>query len=162
MSRQSLIDRIRARCIDDGGCLIWQGMTTPAGMPKLDRSRTARRALWEAEHGEPVPEGKLLTPTCGNKLCMSHIEPMTPKESKALAAARGAYKGQARVRKRTQTMRAKSRYSEEVIEAIRQAETPQEASEQFGVSLPYAYAIRSGQARAPLTTPFAGLGARNA
>lgn len=162
MTQPSLVARIKARCIEDGGCLLWQGMTTPAGMPKLDRTRTARRALWEAEHGEPVPQGMLLTPTCGHKLCMRHLEPMTPKDSKAVAAARGAYKSAARVRKRVQTVRARSRYSEEVVEAIRQAETPQEASERFGVSLPYAYAIRSGQARAPLTTPFAGLGARNA
>jgi hypothetical protein len=162
MSR-ALVEKIKARCIEDGGCLIWQGPTTPAGMPWMKHEGNSkamvRRVLYEAQHGSIAP-GLLVSPTCGHKQCLACLEAMTPAASKAIAAARGAYRSQARVRRRVATMRARSKYTEDVIASIRLAASAKEAQEQTGASLPYVYAIRAGAARADLTTPFAGLGAR--
>jgi hypothetical protein len=160
----AMVEDIQGRCIEEGDCLIWQGRTKQ-GMPVFcpnGSTVSARKALYEAIRG-PVPAGKLVSATCGHPQCMAraHIAALTPLQSKALAVKRGAYQNPARVRKAAATVRAKSRYPDEVIAQIREAESPQEASRMTGVNLAYAYAIRAGVARREYTNnPFSGLGAR--
>lgn len=163
MSR--LTDQIHSRCVEEGECLLWQGGTTPAGMPTMHHGKQTkamvRRVLFAAFYGE-VPEGKLVTPMCGNKLCLArkHLRAMTPTESKAIAARKGVYKSQKTLIKRMLALRAKSSITEETVGLIRDANTARDAHEKTGVSLPYCYQIRDGVRRADLSSPFAGLGAR--
>jgi hypothetical protein len=161
----TLAARIQGRCIEDGDCLIWQGPVTEHGMPYMHHGHSnkamVRRVLFAALYGE-VPAGKLVTPTCLDKRCMAkkHLEAMTPKESKALHAEKGAYSNPSRSRKTAMTMRAKSDITQEVVDTIRGAPTAKDAHERTGVSLPYCYQVRNGERRADLGNPFAGLGAR--
>jgi hypothetical protein len=161
----AMVKRIHGRCVEDGDCLIWQGAVTQHGMPYMlhngSNKAMVRRVLFAAFYGE-VPAGKLVTPTCLDKRCMGkkHLVAMTPAESKALHAEKGAYLNPGRARKAAMTIRAKSHITQEIVDAIRNAPTSKEAHEQTGVSLPYCYQVRNGERRAPLDNPFAGLGAR--
>jgi hypothetical protein len=160
-----LLERIYSRCIEDGDCLIWQGAVTESGMPFMAHGgkvkAMVRRVLYVELHGS-IPEGRLITPTCGHKRCLAehHLQALTPKRSKEIAVRKGAYKNPARHRKAVLTMRAKSHITEEIVQAIRNAPTSRAAHEQTGASLPYCYAIRDGVRRADMASPFAGLGSR--
>jgi hypothetical protein len=166
MTAADLIASIYARCRPDGDCMLWTGPVTHSGMPRATlfgvRNVLIRRKLYAAQHGE-VPEGRLVTPQCGHKLCLAehHLAALTPADSKAIAARRGAYKSQARVIRRTLTLRANSHITEEVVEQVRGAPDAKTAHLQTGVSLAYCYELRSGARRMPIAhSPFAGLGAR--
>ena len=65
-------------------CWIWTGQTeggTPVIRTPTSRT-TARRYYWERESGRPVPEGKVLIPRCGERLCVRpyHMDSVTPAE----------------------------------------------------------------------------------
>jgi hypothetical protein len=65
-------------------CWIWTGLIeaqTPVIRTATSKT-TARRYHWERENGRPVPEGKVLTPRCGERLCVRpyHMDVVTPAE----------------------------------------------------------------------------------
>jgi hypothetical protein len=158
-----LYKRLMALCTEEGDCKLWPGPFHNNGQPRVtvpgkQKQMLTRRVVYQALHGE-IPEGKVLSPTCGQKRCLKCIEAMTVAEARALAASFGAYRNTARLRRATLTNRSRSRITETMVEQIKQAPSAKEASEQTGVSLAYVYQIREGYRRAPLVTPFAGLGA---
>lgn len=66
------------------GCHLWTGYTDPRGTPVVRTatgSTTARRRAWEREYG-PVPEGLVVTPMCGEKLCVrpNHLDTVTVRQ----------------------------------------------------------------------------------
>lgn len=73
-------DDLKARCLEDGDCWIWQGIMSKGGVPKINIARaecnggrtvlSARRVAWEAIKG-PIPEGKYVTTSCGHPSCMN-------------------------------------------------------------------------------------------
>lgn len=63
------IEKIHARCIEDGDCLIWQGSTNGAGHCKIANG-SGRRIVWQHAKGLLKP-GQLLTVTCGQPKCLN-------------------------------------------------------------------------------------------
>ena len=157
---------IRARCITEGKCLIWQGATDGHGVPRCNHGGkvvNTRRLMRSLVDGKAVPPDLCVTCECGNKLCVSDACSFvaTLSERAHLAAARGAYSRPDAVIRSTLARRARSRFSEAVISEVRFAEgTSMEISKRYGMSQSHVKAIRRGQYRAPLGSPFAGLGAR--
>lgn len=158
------MERVLSNCIEDGDCLVWQGLVSyQTGMPIMrhggTRNAMVRRVVWRERHGE-IPAGKVIAVTCGNKRCLEdkHHACVTHGELRAIAAKNGAYKNPAKHRKAVMTTRARSEICEATVHSIRSAPSAKEAHARTGVSLPYCYAIRAGTARASLVNPFSGLG----
>lgn len=159
----SLIERIRAKCIDDAGCWLWQGTTSASGMPRMcyegKPDQIVRRLIERHRTGQPIPPGVVVSPTCGNPMCVNpdHLKARTIAEARAAAAERGAYLNRARMRKSALTKRARSRITDETIAAIKAAKNSPEAARLTGVSVSYAWSIRVGRARQDYSNPFIGL-----
>jgi hypothetical protein len=113
--------------------------------------------------GTPVPANRVVASRCGNKGCVSPECSVvaTHKQKAQLGAQRGAYTNIKKTVKAMVTKRAKSRYSDELVQQIRMAPPPaMRISIETGVSLSHVKGIRRGAARRDLSNPFAGLGAR--
>lgn len=160
------LDDIKARCEEVGDCWIWQGGCDGHGRPVLSQNRRsvyARRYVRELVDGAPVPAGKVAASRCGDRKCISpHCSVVaTTREKARMASARGAYLNPSRDAKVVLKRRAASRFSEEVIERVRQADGPAyRIAAEVDMSVSHVKAIRRGDARKPLSSPFAGLGAR--
>lgn len=85
LTAKDLLDR----CEEDGDCLIWKGIASKSGVPKVNihcthtaNGRTvvsARRVVWELTHG-PVPARKYVTTNCGHPGCLKHLVLTTKAE----------------------------------------------------------------------------------
>jgi hypothetical protein len=80
---EKIIDRrvSRETSAGDGkGCLLWQGSVNNRGLPKITinrwTSRSASRLQYIRHHG-PIPQGKTIGWSCGNRRCLepSHLMP---------------------------------------------------------------------------------------
>ena len=155
--------KVQDRCIEEGDCWIWQGCVCGRGQrPCVNwggKTRYVQRVVWESQHG-PVKRGLVVTPSCGNRLCVSPncLKLVTNKTSKQMAAARGAFSNPSKIRRSALTVRARSWITEEMVQQIKAARTGKEAHEATGVSLSHCKAIRRGAARASFANPFSGLG----
>lgn len=171
MNRELLL-KVRTRCEIVGDCWYWEQGTSDSGMPIMGingKTRQVRRLVYAATHGE-VPAGKVVTPACEHKKCVSPkcLEAVTMKEVHVRAAARGAHSNPAKIMRTALAMRSRSEFSEEIVRRIR--EVPGSSSEvkaaiaaETGVtvSLSHLKNIRAHRARRDLSNPFAGLGARD-
>ena len=95
------IESLRARCIEDGDCLIWQGGAYTNGSPRAhvhgERRTTSARAVWLVLHGKVQQPGKFAFSTCGNPLCMAHAVFLTRAQiGKRVAALTGYAQNPAR------------------------------------------------------------------
>lgn len=77
--------RVLARTVSDGECLVYQGAVTARGYGKVwseGRTALAHRVVYEALVG-PIPEGLELDHTCKVKRCVNtaHLEPVTSDEN---------------------------------------------------------------------------------
>ena len=81
----SLEDRLRARSVRQGDCLVWTGKVTPKGYGDLsfegERTR-AHRWAYRAWVG-PIPEGAKILHSCDNPPCIepTHLRPGTDAEN---------------------------------------------------------------------------------
>lgn len=82
------LSEIKARCSEDGDCLIWTGATNAGGHPKFSRA-SGRRVVWELVHGTLQP-ADLITVTCGCSLCLNpqHLKKTTKSEVSRVTNAR--------------------------------------------------------------------------
>jgi hypothetical protein len=58
------------------GCWVWRRARTRAGYPvmwKDGKTRLARRVFYEERKG-PIPAGHRVVATCGNRLCVFHLD----------------------------------------------------------------------------------------
>lgn len=160
------LDRVLAQCSPSGDCLTWKGAThVDNGMPIINikgRCTLVRRMMFQEYHGRPVAPGMVVV-TCENPLCLGCdcLREVTRREMRQLAVERGAHKRPERILRMVATVRARSPYSEALIDAIRaDAATSTEVSARTGVSRSHIKAIRRCDSRRPLSSPWAGLGAR--
>lgn len=58
-----------------GDCLLWNGHTNGNGHPKIYR-QSGRRMVWQADQGA-IPDGLLITTTCGHPHCLAHLKTTT-------------------------------------------------------------------------------------
>jgi len=89
-----LVERIRARSVADGDCLIWTGATNGEGVrhgyglisATAEDGKPVRlmthRVMYEHEVG-PIPEGLVIDHDCRRHACVNtaHMEPVTRPEN---------------------------------------------------------------------------------
>jgi hypothetical protein len=130
--------------------------------PTGQRQVHVRRMVWELARGAaapPVPK-YVLVPRCGHALCVADgcLEVMTKRKRIRQAVEAGAFDSLAF---RAAISAGRSRDSVlqgEGLDRLRYGEEPVPAlASELGVSLGYAYAVRSGVNRRDYTAPFAGL-----
>lgn len=160
---QDLLRIVQDRCECVADCWVWQNYIGGSG-PEMQwdgKPRYVRRLVYAQNHGGMVPEGKVVTPRCGNKRCVSPacLMAVPLRVAQKMAAKRGAYSNPARLLRANETKRARSHITQEKVDRIRSFEgTAKEAAEREGVSWSHAKAIRRGDARADVVgNPFAGL-----
>lgn len=167
---QAMVDAVTAKCIDDGGCLIWQGGLTSSGFPRMlvgGKVTTVRRVLAEKKIGRELRPDEFASSTCNDKrcLCWDHIRVVTVAERRAETGADGGYSTRAKGAKisiRQREKPAKLPGGQAAADAIRCDPRPShEVAPEHNISASMVRKIRRGVAWKPLQpSPFAGLGAR--
>jgi len=71
-TKRNLDERFWEKVDKTEGCWIWLASTTKSGYPQFllnEKMIRPSKYLWELEH-EPIEEGMMIYPTCGNQLCI--------------------------------------------------------------------------------------------
>jgi hypothetical protein len=160
------LDQIKARCTEDGDCLLWNGSTDVGGRPKLSVKKAGekcktlqpRRLVWEQAKG-PIPKGKFVTVTCGNPGCLAeeHLELITKGE----VIRRTAKKPDVQRRRHLAGLKSRERspLTLEQVRYIRECnKTLAAVAEELGIGATTASAIRRHKRwKEYAGNPFAGL-----
>lgn len=157
MSKLSL-DDIKAKCVEDMGCLLWRGRKTMAGLPCI-ANLSARRIVYKMAKG-PIPKGAVISVTCD---CQDCLEP-----SHLVARSKSKVSKQAILDKPDMLLRrsvkvaawrrANSKLTMELAHStIGTDETCEEAAARVGVSPSAISKIRRGEIWRDLRSPFAAL-----
>ena len=134
------LESVRARCREDGDCLLWLGTITAKGYPTAKhqgRRVQVRRWLFDATSDRPLRSDQYPCVTCEQKLCLNrdHIVAKTKGGYMKLAAERGAYRlTPDRLRKLEASMRASSNAKLDIHKAreIRRRYAAGESSHKLG------------------------------
>lgn len=161
-----LLERVRLRCIECADCLVWQGSSAHGKHPQVrikGRSISLRKALWEEEHGRPLPAGYEVAVTCETRNCIAHYKAMTHKQIAKRTAATGVYANPVRKAKISATKQAQSAAltREQVMDIRYGGGTLQEAADRHGISRARAGQLRRGDRWKDYSNPFTGLLAAN-
>lgn len=155
------LDDIKARCHEDGDCLVWSGRTNAKGYPKHGQTLLRRRVL-EFTAGE-LKRSELASVTCGNPSCLNpdHIR----KASKSTVALEVNKRADVQAKRTASNRRtARSRLAKLSIEKAREIRASSEPgkvlAERYGVSDDLISKVRHDKAWVE-TTPFSGLFAAN-
>lgn len=155
---ESMVQKILARCHEDGDCLIWDGAISDCGLPRLAKT-SARRSLWRAMFGELHPR-QLVSCTCDSKLCLNpeHLE--LRNKSDVTRSTQTAESRLKRSRSMTPIARARGKLNPEAVAEIRSTTTPLKIlAEKFGVHFSLIGKVRNGQSWRDNTNPWLRLGA---
>ena len=84
-NKLSLREKLLAKVVRDGECLVWQGHRSRYGYGRIridGKWRPAHVVHYELERG-PVLEGKQLMHSCDNRACIAlvHLKPGTAREN---------------------------------------------------------------------------------
>lgn len=162
--------QIYERCVDDAGCMIWQGSYTRSGYPRMradGKVTTVRRALAEQKIGRPLRADEFASATCNDRrcVCWGHIRVVTVTERRQETGASGGYSTRAKGAKisaKQRANKAKLHGGQEAADAIRLDPRPSHlVAADRNISPSMVRKIRRGLAWKPLqASPFSGLGAR--
>lgn len=156
------LDELNARVIEDDGCLLWTGATSDGKRPAIwidGKLRSARRVIYELIKG-PIPEGKRVGVRCKKDLCVCPECLVARTVSQSL---RGLKRDEAFKRKISATKRAKSVITPELVQLIRCSPLNNvHLGRELGMVHQTIAKIRNGKIWKDHTSPFSGLGARNA
>ena len=154
-----LVQRLLARTVEDGDCLIWTArLSHSAGHPKW-KNFSVRRLLWEAQRG-PLKASQLVTVTCGNPKCLAHLAITNKAEIARKTNADPRVKAIKRI-KSSAIARKTAKLSIEKAREIRNSElTGKALAVVYGVSEDLISKVRHHKAWPEPINPFAGLGAR--
>ena len=156
---------MEALCIDDAGCLIWQGgcCSQHPARKHEGKMQLVRRVLREKEHG-PIPKGMVLRVTCGNTRCLTaeHVKLMTRG---AMAKSLGGAVMGGRVRTvaiaKAWHSRPDTVLSWPLVNELRAStETGAQLARRTGLSKSIISKVRLHRTWKVYSSPFAGLGAR--
>lgn len=153
-------EEIKANCVDDGGCLIWQGATNGTGYPKYGRMAVRRRA-YELAYG-PLEPSDLVTVTCGCSMCLekTHLKKTNKAEVATISNSRPAtqLKRSASLAKTNRPRLGK--INMEIAQEIRNSDkSGLELAEELNVSPSLISCVRKHKSWRDYSNPFAGLGA---
>lgn len=158
-----ILERIKARIIDDAGCEIWQGCTAN-GHPFIrtkEGGKLVRRIVWHAANG-PIPAGKIIRCTCETPNCVS-LECLTLTTHGKLAKEMGAIglmSGQKRSANIAKAKRKNAKLTEQCAREIRQSnETIATLSKRYGIAESNISRVKLGKIWRDFSSPWAGLGA---
>lgn len=165
------IDRIKAKCIEDGDCLIWQGKTYESGAPaasewidgKDQHVGVRRRAYEEYNKVKLTPQQQVAT--CGHPGCLAkeHLKLSNASERssrgwKNMDAATKLRRSQ-KLAARQQANRGKVT-PEQVAAILESEEGPYVMAKKLGITGCVASRIKRGLSyRTYSANPFSGLGA---
>lgn len=156
---------VAAHTVDDAGCLRWTGWCVnghPGGTIG-GRRLLIRRALFEVEHGEPVPAGKVLRCTCETPLCVTleHCEATTYQRIAQACGEQGLMSGPIRSAHIAAAKRAGRQAKIDHAQAltIRASDEPGRVlAKRYGISAATVSKIRRGQMRRDfVASPWAAL-----
>lgn len=165
------LDQIRERCIEVGNCWEWQGGTSN-GLPKIyvpgkDGKRgghtPARRYVMKLM-GTKLEQGQLVSPKCGNSLCIApHHAVISNRSEVALRMHANGFSKTAAFRAKIGAIgRARSKLTPEIVQEMRLSGlTTRAAGKKYGISQYSAWRIMSGNAWKDYSSPFAGLVRQN-
>lgn len=157
-----LIERIHARCIEEGDCLIWQDYSKDGKHPQIKiagKVYYVRKVLWGAQNGE-MPAGKVLAKTCETRNCVCHTEPQTVSEIQTRVGATGVFSTPQRGAKIAAAKRAAcGKISmEQALDIRNGAASVKEMAKRYGICPSLAGGIRRGERWKEYgANPFAGL-----
>lgn len=173
-----LLARIRARCVEEGDCLIWQGCISSSsnasrgGYPIIkvgygQPCKTVRRAIVEVagdkNGNRDLKPRQPVETTCGERLCVAqeHLVVSTPvKVGKRMAKA-GKLSSLARSAKIAASKRATGKLTmEQALEIRFSDESGPVLAERYGVHRSQINNIKRGDAWRDHRNPYAALGAR--
>lgn len=168
MTSAITLDKIKARCVEEGDCLIWQGGVSKEGYPIMKHGGAClhvRRVAIALDGREPKRR-QPVTCSCGDKRCIQprHLKLSTYSKIGKATAATGVYAAKARCAKvaHANRNRADTKLTMEIAREIRASTESSEAlAARYGVYRSRINAVRRGDAwKEYAATPFAGLGAR--
>lgn len=169
MKDDYILNYIKARCDCEDGCWVWKKSLTPTGQPQMKhpnekRTVTVRRIAYEAS-GKKLQPRNPVRATCIEPLCVNprHLKQMTMQEQCKQVAAKGGWKGAARIAKMANTKRkTQGKLSMEKAQEIRASdESIDVLAERYGVNRSLILRVRRGIGWQEFNSPFAGLLAMN-
>jgi hypothetical protein len=156
------LELIESKCIDDGGCWIWQYGTAHDApyMSHNKKSVSVRRWIAANVLGENI-RGRFVTAKCMNKLCVcpDHTIVVTRHRLQQMWSDHLQY-AQNPVRRQKLVEAAKQRfgYDQELIERIMADDRPQRTiAAEIGKSQDFVSKIKNGRHFKTADNPFIGL-----
>lgn len=150
-----IVQRILARTIEEGECLLWQGRVAngSALVHILGQGyRSARRLIWEHKYGQPMPAHLRATCRCGEPRCVrpEHVTALSLKQIGKRAAKAGKFRSIARRSAIAAAQRARSRLTPELVAQIREAPSGAGIARELGIHKSTASKIRRGESWRPV------------
>jgi hypothetical protein len=156
------MELIESKCIEDGGCLIWQyGSAHGAPYMSFQRKSVAVRR-WVAENilGKDVNK-RIVTSSCMNKMCVcpDHLAVVTRAKMQKMWADHLQYgKNPVRRQKLVDAARKRFGYDIELRDRVMLDPRSQKViAKEIGKSQDFVAAIKNGTSYRDLSNPFAGL-----
>ena len=161
-----VMKRIEKLSHEDGDCRIWDGCVSGNGTPKMSafkqKNLTVRRVVAEL-HGHKIA-GKIVTNTCGNRLCVApeHVLVVNHSQQGKLNAERAGFASKiSRRAKISASARKRAKLTLEAVEDIRYGPgTVEEKCARYGIAKATAMSIRAYKTWQDYSSPWAGMGAR--
>ena len=161
-------DQVLAMCADDGDCLIWRGIRSDSGVPKINvyvghgnYGRTvmsARRVLWELLKGE-IPAKRYVTTNRGHPSCMNpdHLVLTTRAKTSKAVAARPDVKAKKAASQRGEKSHRAKLTPEQVSDIKGRDDDYTVIARDYAVSASGIGKIKRGETWADLSNPFLAL-----
>lgn len=165
--QETLLERIKSYCIEEGDCWIWAGATNSSGVPVIrigPNNQSARRLAYIAATGEILTPRDYVRPRCGDKLCVCPDHSFSQDVAKARKeqGKAGVYSTAKLKASRARVGRLYAKLTLEDHAAIRASNAKQdELAAQYGVHRSYISSIQRGRVSSLNANPFAGLFAAN-
>lgn len=148
-------ESIKANCIEVGSCWEWQGsMAGKARSPRVShegKNRAVRPLLRELSGLPPLPPSYRLGTSCHNRKCVNPDHMVRLNDTQAMKRAGKFINHPLRIAKVTATRGRKSRVTDDMAHALRNADskTVIALAKEYGITYSYARRIASGSLRKP-------------
>lgn len=159
------LDAIKARCIEEGECWIWQGALNACGYPIMKAKGVksgcllVRRVAISLDGRPPKPRQPVMA-SCDDKRCCNPacLKLSTYAAAGKRAAKKGAFSSATRRSKIAESRRTHSKLTQEQVQEIRAStESGPVLAARYGIVKSTVSGIRRGELRRDYYNPFAGL-----